>query len=89
MEIDTFHRRLIFASHNQFMMSDMSEPNSTTILYTTDQQIRRFIYGMGIFTSINERNRNRQFSLIKINLDFRNCLIRLLSVIVFTVNEEF
>ena len=53
MEIDVYNRQIIFASNNQFMISNMSEPNSTTVVYTTDRPIYRFVYGMKTFTKTN------------------------------------
>jgi hypothetical protein len=52
MEIDVYNRQIIFASNNQFMISNMSEPNSTKIVYTTERPILRFVYGMNTFIKI-------------------------------------
>lgn len=46
MEIDIYNRQFIFASDYQFMISNMSEPNSTKIVYTADREIKKFIYGI-------------------------------------------
>jgi len=49
MEIDIYERQFIFATHYEFLISNMSEPNSTKVVYSTDQEIKRFIYGMKVF----------------------------------------
>jgi hypothetical protein len=48
MEIDVDNRQIIFASKNQFMISNMLEPNVTKVVYPTEREIKRFIYGMKI-----------------------------------------
>jgi hypothetical protein len=62
MEIDVNNKQLIFASNYQFMISNMSEPNSTIVAYTADREIKRFIYGMIVF------NKTQQIDLLSFNL---------------------
>ncbi len=62
MEIDVNNKQIIFASNYQFMISNMSEPNSTTVAYTTDREIKRFIYGMMVF------NKTKEIDLFSFNL---------------------
>jgi len=62
MEIDVNNKQLIFASNYQFMISNMSEPNSTIVAYTADREIQRFIYGMIVF------NKTQQIDLFSFNL---------------------
>ena len=49
IEIDIFNRQIIFATQYEFMISNMSEPNATQVVYTTDREIQRFIYGKKMF----------------------------------------
>jgi hypothetical protein len=59
MEIDIYERQFIFATHYEFLVSNMSEPNSTKIVYSTDREIKRFIYGMKVFN----QTKNKPYSL--------------------------
>ena len=46
MEIDILHGQLIFASNDQFLVANISTPNITRVIFTSDRPIMRFIYGI-------------------------------------------
>jgi hypothetical protein len=45
IEIDSVHGQIIYASKRQFLVANMSEPNATRIIYTSDRFILSFVYG--------------------------------------------
>ncbi|CAF2446070.1 unnamed protein product [Rotaria sp. Silwood2] len=76
IEIDAFNRRIIFASNYQIMLSNMSEPNSTKVLYTTDREIKRLIYDTSfkrIFWTIADANNNKKFPVYTCDSEFKQC----------------
>jgi hypothetical protein len=52
MEIDIYNRQIIFATPYEFLISNMSQPNITKVVYSTDLEIKRFIYGMRLLIEI-------------------------------------
>lgn len=46
MEIDVLRGQLIFASMHQFLVANISTPNNTRVVYTSDRSIMRFVHGM-------------------------------------------
>jgi hypothetical protein len=77
MEIDIDNRQFLFATQFDFLVSNMSEPNSTNIVYSTDRKIKRFIYDpifKRIFwTTVNKTHENL-FFVHTCDNEFRNCL---------------
>ncbi|CAF0778249.1 unnamed protein product [Rotaria sp. Silwood1] len=76
IEIDAFNRQIIFASHYEFLISNMSKPNSTKVLYTTDREIKRFIYDASfkrIFWTVAGINNNNEFPVYTCDGEFKRC----------------
>ncbi|CAF1467039.1 unnamed protein product [Adineta steineri] len=90
MAIDVLNRELIFASNYQFMISNMSEPNVTKIVHTTDREIKKMIYDAAFkrfFWTANNNNSNELFPVFTCNGQFKQChdtSIRLPSASLFT-----
>jgi len=63
MEIDVYNRQIIFASQYEFLISNMSKPNSTKVVYSTDRKIKRFIYGMKVF--IKTKTKSTLFLILR------------------------
>ena len=75
MDIDMESRQLIFASRYRFFLSDFSQPNQTKVVYTTDQDIERFIYESifkRIFWTTVQSNLSSH-SVHTCNLQFTKC----------------
>ncbi|CAF0807202.1 unnamed protein product [Rotaria sordida] len=74
--IDVFNRQIIFSSPYQFMKSNMSQPNSTKVLYTSDREIKRFIYDASfkrIFWTVTDVNNSSQFPVHTCDSEFKQC----------------
>jgi len=76
MEIDIYNRQIIFATNYEFLISNMSEPNSTKVVYSTDQEIKRFIYDTSFqrifWTTVNKTN-DRMFLVYTCDNEFKQC----------------
>ncbi|UJR37490.1 hypothetical protein I4U23_030193 [Adineta vaga] len=76
MEIDIYRRQLIFASKTQFMISSMSEPNSTKIVHNAHSEIKRFIYDSlfkRIFWTTNSARNDGSFPVHTCDDQFKQC----------------
>lgn len=52
MEIDIYNHQIIFATPYEFLISNMSQPNITKAVYSSDLEIKRFIYGIRLLIQI-------------------------------------
>ncbi|CAF3309320.1 unnamed protein product [Rotaria socialis] len=76
IEIDIFNRQIIFASQYEFLISNMSEPNATQVLYRTDREIQRFIYDASfkrLFWTVSNMKNDKQFSVYTCDSNFKQC----------------
>jgi hypothetical protein len=77
MEIDIDNRLFLFATQYDFLVSNMSEPNTTKIVYSSDRKIKRFIYDSVFkrifWTTVNKTHEN-PFFVHTCDSQFQNCL---------------
>jgi hypothetical protein len=77
MEIDIYNRQFVFATQYDFLVSNMSEPNVTKIVYSTDREIKRFIYDATfkrIFWTTVNKTQEKLFLVHTCDNEFRRCL---------------
>ena len=77
MEIDLQNRRFIFATRYDFLISNMSEPTVTKVVYSTNREIQRFIYYPAFerifWTTVNQTH-EKLFLVHTCNNQFQKCL---------------
>ena len=76
IDIDLENRQLIFSTRYNFLKSNLSEPNVTNIVYSTNEEIKRFIYEplfKRIFWTTNNQTHPNLFFVYTCDNQFKQC----------------